>query len=121
MKGMNNIMRDSVYKSMRLAIFESQDAGKITEAERDRLFETLEAQKDATELTEEKISKFFDELSEKYPDCSEDIEKLVKKLSKAEDSDKEEDKEEEEEDDEKDSDKDVNESVRELLEMIEKL
>ena len=109
---MNNIMRDSVYKSARLAIFEKQDAGEITEAQRDQLFEMLEAQKESSELTDDKIKEFFDELSDKYPDCSDDIEKLAKKLSKVCDED---DKEED------DSDEEVSESVLELMRMIENL
>ncbi len=114
MKGMNNIMRDSVYKTARLAIYEKQDAGEITESQRDQLFAMLEAQKEASELTDDKIKEFFDELSDKYPDCSDDIEKLAKKLAKCGDD-------EEEKDDDDDSDEEVSESVRELMKMIESL
>ena len=111
-------MLNAVYKSAKLAIYEKHDAGEITESQRDELFAMLEAQKESSNLTPEKIKDFFDELAEKYPDNADDIEKLSKKLNKEE---PEEDTGDDKGSDDSTDGEEVSESVRELMQMIENL
>lgn len=115
-------MTSREYKEIKLAIFEKEAAHEITEAQRDEMFTYLEAEKAETELTDEKIDKFFDELEDKYPDLGDDIDKFKKKVDKAggdgDDGGSDDDGGEEPADDDGGED-DVKESVLELLRMFE--
>jgi hypothetical protein len=115
-KGMNH-MKTSTYKNMKLVIFESAADGSITTEERDNLLVKLESKKEDTELTQEGINDFLDELADKYPDLADDIEKLGKKINKTDDSS--DDSKDDSSDDSKDDDSgEVSEAALSLYDSI---
>ena len=77
------IMKDSVYKKAKLAIFEKTAAGEYNEDQRANLLAMLEAKKDEESLTSDQIEDFLDQLSGMYPDLKDDIKKLAKKIENA--------------------------------------
>lgn len=116
-------MKNSVYKAMKLKIFENAADNVITESQRDDLLAVLEAKKADTELTPAGIKDFLEELAEKYPDLEDDIEKLQKKLDKADESgddddEKDDDASGEEAPAEDDGEENVSEAVKDLIDLI---
>ena len=109
-------MKESVYKNMKITIFEKAVAGVITESERNDLLAILEEKKACEELTDDCIKKFFDDLVDKYPNVEDDVKKLQKKLKKADDED--EGKDEDESDDKEDDDEAVSEAAVEIYSRI---
>lgn len=103
-------MRTSTYNEVKLAIFEKETAGLISESQRDELLQVLEEKKAATELTPDSIQEIFEELAEMYPDLEKDITALAKKLEKAGGS--------ESSDDDSDDGEEVSEAALDLFEMI---
>ena len=87
------------YNTIKLDIFEKAHAGEITDEQRDELFTMLEADKAASELTASAVKDFFAQLSEKYPDLADDIEKLQKKIDKSGDSSSSDDADDDDSDD----------------------
>ena len=75
-------MRKAIYDQAKLNIFESENIGAITKEQANTLRVMLEDAKEKSELTDAKIKDFFEELKEKYPNMSEDIDKFQEKLDK---------------------------------------
>lgn len=75
-------MRKAIYDQAKLNIFESESIGSITKEQANTLRVMLEDAKEKSELTDAKIKDFFEELKEKYPNMSEDIDKFQEKLDK---------------------------------------
>ena len=116
-------MKTSIYKDMKIAIFEKAVCGEITESERDELLTMLEAKKESDAQSEKDIKDFFDSLKDTYPDLEDDIKKLQKKIEKSandddDESDDSDEKSDEGNDDEKEDEGEVSEAALELFELI---
>ena len=116
-------MKTSIYKDMKIAIFEKAVCGEITESERDELLTMLEAKKESDAQSEKDIKDFFDSLKDTYPALEDDIKKLQKKIEKSADdnddeSDDSDEKSDEGNDDEKEDEGEVSEAALELFELI---
>lgn len=108
-------MKESVYNNTKLIIFERCMNNEITEAERDELLQLLEEKKEATSMTNDQIKEFFSNLSDMYPDMSDDIEKLYNKINKSGSSDDDDDDSTEEESVE------ISERCMEILDIIDSI
>ena len=113
-------MLNAVYKKAKLDIFERCERNEITDSQKKELLTLLEATKAESELTDESIKDFFDQLAEKYPDKKDDIEKLQKKLAKEEESDEKEEEKEDEKEEAPAEEEPVEESVK-MKALLEKI
>ena len=75
-------MLNDVYKKAKLDIFERFDRDEITASQKKELLTLLEAAKEESELNEESIKNFFDQLKDQYSDKSSEIEKIYDKVTK---------------------------------------